>query len=43
MTSKPDEEDYEKLYLVSRLVYNGEIEAEKASVKLSAILGSPDV
>ena len=43
MTSKPDEDDYEKLYLVSRLVYNGEIEAEKASVKLSAILGSPDV
>ena len=43
MTSKPDEDDYEKLYLVSRLVYNGEIDAEKASAKLSAILGSPDV
>ena len=43
MTSKPDEEDYEKLYLVSRLVYNGEIDAEKASAKLSAILGSPEV
>lgn len=43
MTSKPDEDDYEKLYLVSRLVYNGEIDAEKASAKLSAILGSPEV
>ncbi len=43
MTSKPSEDDYEKLYLVARLVYNGEIEAEKASAKLSAILGSPDV
>ena len=43
MTSKPEEDDYEKLYLVSRLVYNGEIDAEKASAKLSAILGSPEV
>ena len=43
MTSKPDESEYEKLYLVSRLVYNGEIEAEKASAKLSGIIGSPDV
>ena len=43
MTSKPDEDDYEKLYLVSRLVYNGEIDADKASAKLSAILGSPEV
>ena len=43
MTSKPDEDDYEKLYLVSRLVYNGEIDAEKASAKLSAILGRPEV
>ena len=43
MTSQPTEEDYEKLYLVSRLVYNGEIEAEKASEKLTTILGSPDI
>ncbi|MBE6507656.1 MAG: hypothetical protein E7Z72_07050 [Methanocorpusculum parvum] len=43
MTGKPDESEYEKLYLVARLVYNGEIEADKASAKLSGIIGSPDV
>ena len=43
MTSKPEEADYEKLYLVSRLVYNGEIDADKASAKLSGIIGSPEI
>ena len=43
MSNQPTEEDYEKLYLVSRLVYNGEIEADKASAKLTGILGSPDI
>lgn len=43
MTSKPDDSEYEKLYLVARLVYNGEIEADKASEKLTGIIGSPDV
>lgn len=35
MTSQPNEAEYEKLYLVSRLVFNGEIDADKASAKLS--------
>lgn len=36
---KPTE--LEKVYLVSRLVYNKEIEAEKAAVKLADIIGNP--
>lgn len=43
MTTKPDDSEYEKLYLVARLVYNGEITADKASEKLTGIIGSPDV
>lgn len=43
MTNQPTAEDYEKLYLVSRLVYNNEITADKASAKLTALLGSPDI
>ena len=43
MTSQPNEAEYEKLYLFSRLVFNGEIDADKASAKLSGIIGSSDV
>ncbi len=42
MTTKPSESEYEKLYLVSRLVYQREIDADKASAKLTALIGSPD-
>ena len=33
--------ELEKIYLVSRLVYNKEIDAEKAAVKLADIIGNP--
>lgn len=33
--------ELEKIYLVSRLVYNKEIEAEPAANKLSGIIGNP--
>ncbi|HJJ47638.1 MAG TPA: hypothetical protein O0X39_01410 [Methanocorpusculum sp.] len=33
--------ELEKVYLVSRLVYNKEIDAEKAALKLADIIGNP--
>lgn len=34
--------ELEKIYLVSRLVYNKEIEPERAAAKLAGILGNPE-
>ena len=38
MTDASAAEIYDKLYVVSRLVYNGEIELEKAAAKLADII-----